>query len=254
MPYTKRFKKTLYNPAWLREQYADKQRSSDDIAAELHTDSTAVLRRLKRYGIPVRSNSEAQKVSKVHRGSSTPRPRKNRDTLHNEAWLREHYLDKDLNASEIARLVGVAPHAVFWALKKFGIPSKGMSASKAGRRNPKRRVADEVASKSTMMKRANEALEAEGVEKICILCDSEIRVEPHHKNHRWRDNAPENLEYLCRRCHRHQHILEEKLALKILLEEYDYPISKLYAQARGLVVKSLGGEPAVTPAFVFLDL
>lgn len=69
----------------------------------------------------------------AERGSNAPRPRKNRDTLHNEAWLRARYIDEGLNANEIARLLGCSGPSVVWALDKFGIEHKTMSDGKRGR-------------------------------------------------------------------------------------------------------------------------
>lgn len=69
----------------------------------------------------------------AERGSSAPRPRKNRDTLHNEAWLRGKYVDEGLNANEIARLLGCSGPSVIWALDKFGIERKSVSEAKRGR-------------------------------------------------------------------------------------------------------------------------
>jgi hypothetical protein len=66
-------------------------------------------------------------------GSHDPRPKKNRDTLHNEPWLRNRYLDEGRSATEIARELGCSKQSVLWAVRKFGIPVRPMSESKRGR-------------------------------------------------------------------------------------------------------------------------
>jgi transposase-like protein len=167
-------------------------------------------------------------------GSNAPRPKKNRETLHNEKWLRRHYIDQDMTASDIARLLGCAVPSVIWALNKFGIKVKGISAAKKGKPVPKRRVPDSVACKTTLMNRAHERME--GTPKRCCVCGSPKRVEPNHKDRDIRNTAKSNLEWLCASCHRRQHRLEEGLALCILVEQ-GYPILDLYRQARHLALE-----------------
>ncbi len=62
-----------------------------------------------------------------------PRPKKNKDTLHNEEWLRHHYLDLDMNAAELGRMLGCSRNSVHWALEKFGLPRRTLSEAKKGR-------------------------------------------------------------------------------------------------------------------------
>lgn len=68
-----------------------------------------------------------------HTGSHAPRPRKNMDTLHNEAWLRAKYLDERLATTDIAKMLECSAPSVLWALRKFGIPSRDKSDAKKGR-------------------------------------------------------------------------------------------------------------------------
>lgn len=67
------------------------------------------------------------------RGSHSPRPKKNRDTLHNEQWLRARYLDEAMSMDQIGAQLGCSKQSVAWALKKFAIPSRDRSESKLGR-------------------------------------------------------------------------------------------------------------------------
>ncbi len=64
---------------------------------------------------------------------STPRPKKNHDTLHNEEWLRLHYLDLKLSMRDIAKMVGTTPPSVKWAMEKFGIQARRGGEAKKGR-------------------------------------------------------------------------------------------------------------------------
>lgn len=68
------------------------------------------------------------------RGSHAPRPKPwFKDTLHNEAWLRKHYEEMDMNANEISLLVGCSRASVHHALRKFSITPKSRSAAHKGR-------------------------------------------------------------------------------------------------------------------------
>ncbi len=225
MPYTKKFAETLYNPAWLADEYVGKQRSAADLAKEIGTDASAVLRRLQRYGIPVRSNSEAQLLT-PHGGSHAPRPRKAKDTLHNEGWLRERYEKEGFNASEIARLVGVEPPSVFGALRKFGIEVKTRSGAKKGKPNPNRRVPLNTACKSTLMNRANEVCPP----GPCGVCGGPGAV--HHIDRNRKNVSPSNLERLCSLCHGRQHRLEGMVAIKVLRRKFEVPTLVLHLAVR----------------------
>lgn len=67
--------------------------------------------------------------------SHAPRPRKNRETLHNEDWLREHYLLRMMSIGDIAALLGCSKPSVSWALRKFGIQARSISDGKRGKPN-----------------------------------------------------------------------------------------------------------------------
>lgn len=65
----------------------------------------------------------------VYNGSHAPRPKKNRDTVHNEAWLRARYLDDRMTMEQIAKLTNCATPSIASALRKFGIPSRTAAES-----------------------------------------------------------------------------------------------------------------------------
>ena len=56
------------------------------------------------------------------KGSHAPRPKKNRDTLHNRDWLYHKYIDEGLSTPQIGALLNCSYASVNWALKKFSIP------------------------------------------------------------------------------------------------------------------------------------
>jgi hypothetical protein len=68
-------------------------------------------------------------------GSHAPRPRKNKDTLHRETWLRHQYLGVGLSPRSIGHLIGCSEPTVRHALRKFSIPMRTMSEAKTGRPN-----------------------------------------------------------------------------------------------------------------------
>lgn len=43
---------------------------------------------------------------------------------------------------------------------------------------------------------------------VCNRCPATTKLEVHHKDRNWRNNAPENLEKLCRDCHIEEHLEE----------------------------------------------
>ncbi len=45
-----------------------------------------------------------------------------------------------------------------------------------------------------------------GVPYVCINCGIDwVKLDAHHKDRDWRNNDPENLEYLCKDCHNKEH-------------------------------------------------
>lgn len=238
MPYTKRFADTLYDPEWLRREYVDRQRSPYDIAKEIGSVPSAVHKRLVRYGLHLRSASEAQRLA-PHPGSHAPRPRAEfRDTLHNRDWLHEHYVVRGLNASEIGRLARsgnpVAASNVIYALRKYGFDTKTMSEAKRGRENPNRMVPLHVASTSTLMNRANVECPAAG----CALCGQDRSVVHHIDGDRENPDVS-NLERLCDACHARLHAKERKLALRRVIRHHGIPMMVLHVAAREALGRSL---------------
>ena len=67
----------------------------------------------------------------LHTGSHAPRPKKYKDTLHDEAWLRARYVDERLSSTAIGELIGAPRATVKWALDKFDIEVRSGSEARA---------------------------------------------------------------------------------------------------------------------------
>jgi len=55
--------------------------------------------------------------------------------------------------------------------------------------------------------------------KSCELCGKSSDLQAHHQNKDWKDNSPENIKTLCRKCHMSQHI-GERLPCRICGQDY----------------------------------
>jgi hypothetical protein len=104
----------LKDADWLRHQYVDLGRSTEDLAAELGCVRETVRYHLRKYGIPQR----ASWPGKTSNASKFPQ-------LHDEAWLRERYVDQQLSAEAIAAEVGCSAPTVLYHLREFNIPRRG---------------------------------------------------------------------------------------------------------------------------------
>ena len=157
-----------------------------------------------------------------------PRPRKNKDTLHREEWLRSRYIDERLSANDIAALLGCSQPSVLFALRKFSIPIRNRSESKKGRPNntvwtPEMREA--LASKrrgelnpmfgtTSPWAGRHKPIEqttrhyGRGRARVihpsqpCEVCGKE-KTERHHRNGNATDNSVENIAFFCRYHHLH---------------------------------------------------
>lgn len=133
-------------------------------------------------------------------------------------------------------MLDCSAQSVIWALEKFGLKVKDISAAKKGKPNPARRVQDEGASKSTLTNRAKEVC----VNSPCVVCEGHSREDHEndvqHKDRNRLNYTPTNLERVCRACHRRQHALEEQLALRVLVHGLGIPMRLLYDEARVLLL------------------
>lgn len=102
----------LQDPDWLREQYIENERSSNDIAEEIGVSGSTVLKRMEELGISSRSTTEAQKKADHNLAD---------ERLTNPEWLKEQYYDKKYSIPKIAEIVGAASTTVGRWFKKHGI-------------------------------------------------------------------------------------------------------------------------------------
>lgn len=118
MPYNKRFAETLYNKEWLKRVYVDENRNASQVAVLIDCDKTAVIKAVKRFGLPIKSMSDAQKLA-PHPGSHAPRPRMEfKETLHNREWLQDKFINNQMTATQIANEAGSSIPSVCEAIQK----------------------------------------------------------------------------------------------------------------------------------------
>lgn len=208
----------LKDEVWVRQKYEAEQKTIYEIAEMLGCFASTVARALKRFGIkprgrvedgitekacehcgmifPVGGKGQRKRNSRFcsrpcmyqvvkpprGHGSNAPRPKKNRDTLHNEEWLRGQYLNEKRSIVEIAVELDCSVNAVCHALKKFGIPARTPAEAKLGRKIKSRADADPNSSVGRARRRAFEqrqALKAEMVAAYggCCACCGERAIE-----------------------------------------------------------------------------
>ena len=102
----------------LRHLYVVERLTTSQIAEQLGVTSATIKNRLKRYGIPARSNLEAH----------CPNAR-----LLSEEELRRMYLDKQMTSKEIAHLCGVDPSTVTGWLRRYDISRRSYSETMLAR-------------------------------------------------------------------------------------------------------------------------
>jgi uncharacterized protein YjcR len=99
--------KELADEDWLREQYAEKERSTVDIADECGCYPTTVAKWLRRHGIETRRG-----------GHPTP------GELTDGEWLREEYVEKERTTVDIADECGCASSTVAKWLRRHRIETR----------------------------------------------------------------------------------------------------------------------------------
>lgn len=213
MPYNKKFADTLYNADWLRREYVEKGRNAAQMAAEIGATNSAVLDRLRRAGIEVRSVAETQRMrTDKSRGSHAPRPRaKFMATLSNPDWLQEQYVQLRRSTTDIANEIGASHPAVIAALRRAGITTRTISEARTGIATY--RLADDKICDSAGRARARKMVPV----GPCALCGGE-GLQINHQDRNPRNNGEDNLERLCARCHTQQHHMEEQVMIEWLAD------------------------------------
>lgn len=102
----------LKDESWLKEQYLEKELSSEQIAREIGCSSQSVLDWLERHGIERRSNTNLS--GKLFSLSVDER-------IADPDWLREQVVEKGRAQKDVADELGVSQAAVSMRLSRFGI-------------------------------------------------------------------------------------------------------------------------------------
>ena len=102
---------------WLREHYVARQMTTDEVAKLAGCSTESVRRHLHRFGIPVRSRSEA---TSTRYGYNVTRE-----------WLVECYSQHEMSAQDIADRLGCAKTTVYQWLDAFGIRTRTKGQAKS---------------------------------------------------------------------------------------------------------------------------
>ena len=193
--------KRLTAEEWLREQYAEKRRSTLDIAEQCECSSRTVNYWLTKHGIETRSQN--------------PIPDQR---LADEEWLREQYVEKRRTSADIAEQCGCHSRTVIEWMKRHGIESRNVS----GANHPKWNGGEIPYGPGWNDSKRRQVRERDGYE--CADCGTtqaehkakyDQKLHVHHliKARNIDDaeerNASENLLTLCRDCHREWERLSE---------------------------------------------
>jgi len=231
MPYDKKYTDTIYNRDWLWKMYIEENRNANQVARIVGCDTGAVLRWLRKFDIPIKDSSEAQKLA-PHPGSHAKRLKKKFwDTLHNSGWLKDSYELQGKSASEIAKEVGASVPATIEALQRAGINVRGISRSKIGQLVKKRKC-DEELSEIALRKRARNLIP----EGPCFICGA-VGQHVNHKDRNPRNYSLDNLELLCKKCHSQQHASELHVMIE-MLENFEVSYIEIYEAARNKLILS----------------
>jgi len=118
-------------------------------------------------------------------------------------WLEYHYLELRKSAEDIAREVGAGASTVRRWLREAKVPRRTRYAHMLGDTNPNW-VDGTYAGRVQHI--ARNIQYASGVSQTCVWCGQGWKglasLHVHHKDHDKRNNAPENLQWLCKECHR----------------------------------------------------
>lgn len=225
----------LHDRAWLEQVYVTEGRNASQVAGLLGCERSAVLDALRRHGLPVKDRSEAQVVKIEHLGSRAPRPKKKfLDTLSNKAWLEER-LREGLSVTAISKLAGSAAISVSVALEKFGLdantPALKTPVVHPRFYYPRRKRNPDARQRHWYQARRTTPLGP------CVVCGRK-GLDVNHKDRNPENNSPENLERLCRRCHRRQEAAE-LMVMKARLQALGVSFIEIHAEARKALQETL---------------
>lgn len=242
-----RFQNTLYNRTWLETHYITMGLDSSQIGELLDCAPTTVTKCLREFDIPLRSASERKKNQQRQNketitGTSLPRPKlKYLPTLCNDEWLKAQWLSS-FDSRAIGRNAGGASATTvdrYLALlfeKHPELPrfkAAGASRKKGPNRPPRERDENAVHNAYSTMR---QVVQENDLPTFCALCGDENRNQKdvNHKDRNPWNNDPENLEHLCRECHRKQHAAEAWVSIQFVLS-----MGLSYMDIRNVARKSL---------------
>lgn len=110
-----RLEELYIDPTWLHKKYWDDKLNLPQIAKICRCDVGIIHRRMKKYSIPRRTYSEAH-ILFTH-GNKLP----NYITL---SWLRQKYIDEDLQMNEIAKLCNCSAQTITNWINQFHFERK----------------------------------------------------------------------------------------------------------------------------------
>ena len=108
---------------WLEKQYIKKKLSTNQMGKLCKVNGVTIGRQLKKYNIPIRSNSER------HLGQIAWNMVWNNI---GKKWLYNKYIEEKLSMQKIAKLCGVTFPTIYRCLKRFNIPVRSNSKSHIG--------------------------------------------------------------------------------------------------------------------------
>jgi len=197
---------TAPDQEWLKREYLVLGKSIKTIATEIGSGQGTVRRWLRTARVSRVSTSGApQKFGAGHSVCWIP-PSKE--------WLAYRYITLGIPVRVIVHRIGADGSTVRRWLKELGVPQWPkeeihMYHARAilGAKNPRWTGGQ---SAGYVLETALTELEAANVPLQCALCDKEGKLDIHHKDGDRTNNPLENLQYLCRKCHRNLHLQEKR--------------------------------------------
>lgn len=124
---------TNIEKGWLEDQYLRKKQSMTEIAEKVGCSVSAIQNLLRRYGITIRSYSEARKgnlnpfYGKKWTETMKKKHRERRKIKASKEKLEGLYWKKGLTIPQIAEMFGVVTSTVWLTFKRMGIPLRSRS-------------------------------------------------------------------------------------------------------------------------------
>ena len=190
---------------WLYQKYWIERLTCRAIAELVGCEATAVLKALKRLGIPRRTNSEAHKGAIPQNKGQTKYPE-----LRDEDWLYQKYWIEELSIHKIANIVGCSDYAVWCALLRFNILMRNKSEAVKGEKNPSWNGGTSFLPYCPAFNEKFKEYIRDKFGRVCFLCpktekENGRKLSVHHVNYNKDCFCEEDVDCqfvpLCIRCH-----------------------------------------------------